>query len=87
MFHTSIYRIKGILHTSTLMGRSLPDRVQTCVTDIAHMVVENDWSSCRKSAPFDYSSHSFPSQAIGGTHARNRVLSQLTGDRPGVTDP
>jgi hypothetical protein len=32
------------------MGRSVPDRVQACVTPIAQLSAENDWSSCRKSA-------------------------------------
>ncbi len=42
---------------TTLMGRSLPDRVQTCVTPIAHMSVENDWSSFRLFQSFPQSSN------------------------------
>ena len=46
---------KGIL---SWVGHSF-DSVRTCVIAIAQMTVENEWSSCRNSAPFDCSSH-FP---------------------------
>ena len=62
----------------TLMGRSLPDRVQTCVSDIAHMSVENDWSSCVETqllstAPLISQSSN---TRIGHACPESRVLSQ-----------